>query len=220
MTGILADMTNQPSDTLIQLFTKAPIPGAVKTRLIPELGEQGAAELHIELTGRMIHELSAWGNRLELWCASDINHPWFASVPHGRFLQQGDDLGQRMAHALNHGLRRASGVLLLGTDLPPVDSAYIEQAFAALTNHDLVLGPTLDGGYGLLGLRGEVPDIFTDIPWGSAEVLSATCSRLNKRQVDYKLLPLIWDVDTPEDLVRYHAWLDSVGGDVSDGDHG
>ena len=202
-------MIKPPSDLLIQIFTKAPVPGAVKTRLIPELGKRGATELHIELTNRIIRELSARGNNLEVWCASDLDHPYFAAIPQEKFLQQGDDLGQKMAHALNDGLHRASRVVLLGTDLPPIDSAYVERAFTALAAHDLVLGPTLDGGYGLIGVRGRVPDAFTDIPWGEAEVLNATCSRLNRSRVNYALLPLVWDVDTPEDLVRYRAWLDS-----------
>jgi hypothetical protein len=80
-----------------------------------------------------------------------------------------------------------------------------------LKTHDVVLGPAEDGGYGLVGVKGEIPDMFSDIDWGTERVLSQTCARLNRDGLDFGLLPLIWDVDRPDDLSRYRAWLKGRG---------
>jgi glycosyltransferase A (GT-A) superfamily protein (DUF2064 family) len=97
----------------------------------------------------------------------------------------------------------------VGTDLPFINKSYIDLAISGLRDHAVVLGPAEDGGYGLVGINKEIPDMFFDIEWGTEKVLSQTCNRLNRGDLDYCLLPLIWDVDRPEDLQRYKAWLDN-----------
>ena len=112
-----------------------------------------------------------------------------------------------MLYSISDGLGRSERVVLVGSDCPPIDSGYVAQALALLKDHDVVLGPAEDGGYGLIGARRLLPEIFTDIIWSSDHVLSDTCSRLNEGLVNYAMLPLIWDVDRPTDIDRYYELL-------------
>ncbi|MFP6802566.1 MAG: TIGR04282 family arsenosugar biosynthesis glycosyltransferase [Pseudomonadales bacterium] len=195
-------------EPLIQILCKAPVLGKVKTRLIQKLGARGALDLYQQMFERLISELSACRFNTELWISPDKAHVFFDPYTVPRFQQAGTDLGIRMKAALSNGLARHESVILVGADLPLIDRSYIEQAVSALKTHDVVLGPADDGGYGLVGVNAKTPDIFYDIDWGTERVLSQTCARLNRDGLDYGLLPLIWDVDRPEDLQRYNAWLD------------
>ena len=185
--------------------------GKVKTRLIQKLGRRGALDLYLQMFERLIAELSASRFNTELWISPDKDHAFFEPFAFARFQQAGPHLGVRMSTALRDGLTRHDSVILVGTDLPLIDRSYIEQAVGALQTHDVVLGPAEDGGYGLVGVKAETPDMFSDIDWGTESVLSQTCARLNRDRLDYGLLPLIWDVDRPDDLPRYQAWLEGRG---------
>mgnify|MGYP006180827435 FL=1 len=198
-------------EPLIQIFCKAPVLGKVKTRLIQKLGRRGALDLYLQMFERLIAELSASRFNTELWISPDKDHAFFEPYAFARFQQAGPDLGGRMSTALRDGLTRHESVILVGTDLPLIDRSYIEQAVGALQTHDVVLGPAEDGGYGLVGVKAETPDMFSDIDWGTESVLSQTCARLNRDGLDFGLLPLIWDVDRPDDLPRYQAWLEGRG---------
>ncbi|MBO6702738.1 MAG: TIGR04282 family arsenosugar biosynthesis glycosyltransferase [Pseudomonadales bacterium] len=202
-------MKHRTSNSLVQVFTRAPVPGEVKTRLIPELGEQGAASLHADLAGHLLGSLDESELAAEVWVSSDADHPFFDQFSAERRDQQGSGLGERMSFALEDGLSRATNVVLIGTDLPTLDLNYVESAFDALESHEVVLGPAVDGGYGLIGVSGSAPAIFSGIAWGGPAVLAETCRKLNELRCRYRLLPLIWDVDTPEDLVRYDAWMEA-----------
>mgnify|MGYP002633816008 CR=1 FL=1 len=197
-------------DPLIQIFCKAPVIGQVKTRLISSLGERGALNLYQQMFERLIADLSASRFNIELWISPDKNHGFFQQYRLPKCQQTGVDLGASMHAALNSGLTRHASVILLGTDLPLIDCSYVELAVNALQTHEVVLGPAEDGGYGLVGVKGESPDMFSKIEWGTERVLSQTCARLNRDGLDYHLLPLIWDVDRPADLPRYEAWLGRV----------
>ena len=197
-------------EPLIQIFCKAPVIGQVKTRLISALGARGAFELHQQMLSRVIAELSVSPLKAELWISPDKEHSFFQQYRLPRFQQTGDDLGASMCAALNSGLTRHGPVILLGTDLPLIDGSYVELAVNALQTHEVVLGPAEDGGYGLVGVNAKTPDMFTGIDWGTERVLSQTCATLNRDGLDYRLLPLIWDVDRPADLPRYEAWLGGV----------
>ena len=194
-------------EPLIQILCKAPVLGKVKTRLIQEMGKRRALDLYLQMFERLMAELSASRFKTELWISPDKDHAFFEPFAFARFQQAGPDLGGRMSTALRDGLNRYESVILVGTDLPLVNRSYIEQAVNALRDHDVIIGPAEDGGYGLVGVKGEIPDMFSDIDWGTERVLSQTCARLNRDQLDFGLLPLIWDVDRPADLRRYEAWL-------------
>ena len=194
-------------DHLVQIFCKLPEPGKVKTRLEPCLGKQGAADLSGELLERVIVRLKPFFNT-ELRYACDGAHHYLKRFPGLKQIQQlGGDLGIRMFNSMADGLARSERVILVGSDCPQIDAGYVSHALALLKDHDVVLGPAEDGGYGLIGARRLLPEIFTDIIWSTDHVLSDTCSRLNKGSVNYAMLPLIWDIDRPSDVERYYFLL-------------
>ena len=190
-------------DACLQIFARAPVPGAVKTRLIPVLGADGAAGLQTKLLQRTLamatqSELAP----VQLWCAPDCDHAAFRDCPGvSRYVQQGADLGERMHHALIAGLETARRVILIGTDCPGLDGGYLCQAIERLAAHDVVLGPAEDGGYVLIGWRRPV-DLFTGIDWGSERVLDQTRARLRAAGASWHELPMLWDVDRPADVAR------------------
>ena len=195
-------------EPLIQVFCKAPVLGKVKTRLIQKFGARRALDLHKQMIERLMADFSLDTPQTELWI-TPRDHVYFERYAVSRFQQEGDDLGARMSGALQDGLIRHESVILVGTDLPLINKSYIDLAISGLRDHAVVLGPAEDGGYGLVGINKEIPDMFFDIEWGTEKVLSQACNRLNRGDLDYCLLPLIWDVDRPEDLQRYKAWLDN-----------
>ena len=199
------------SEPLIQIFCRAPVMGQVKTRLEPELGVMGAHQLYQQMLMRLINEFSVASWPLEFWVSSDRNHTFFHSYRRPKFQQISGNLGASMRAALKSGLTRHESVILLGADLPLIDLSYVAIAVNQLKEHDVVFGPAEDGGYGLVGVRTSLPAMFADIDWGSDRVLSQSCDRLNCEGANFHLLPLIWDVDRPEDLPRYRAWLKSRG---------
>jgi len=173
---------------VLQVFAKAPVPGAVKTRLIPPLDATAAAMLHRALVEHTLLLAASMRpaivDRIELWCAPDTAHPFFAQCA-SRFpltlrSQHGADLGARMHHALNDALARGDLPVLIGTDCPSLDSARIDEAFAALAPGpaDVVLLPTEDGGYALIGANRLNPLLFEGIAWSTANVFAQTVDRI------------------------------------------
>jgi len=191
------------------VFAKAPTPGQVKTRLIPSLGESGAAQLQRQLIARTLHTAEeARLGTLELWCAPGPDDPFFAACAQrygiGLRTQCEGNLGARMAFALESALATGSPGLLIGCDCPVLTPAYLREAAAALADgNDAVLGPAEDGGYVLIGLARHPPaQLFADVPWGTATVMQETRVRLTQSNFRWSELALVWDVDRPEDLQR------------------
>lgn len=195
----------------ILIFAKAPVPGYAKTRLIPALGAQGAAELQARLIRRTVDLAIASGLApVELWVCGHSGLEFFDAFHHavdGRIHpQSGADLGARMGHALDHALKAADFAVLIGTDCPPLEITHLERACAALAGGaDTVLGPAEDGGYVLIGLRRCDPRIFDGIAWGTPEVLRQTRERIGALGWVGRELPVLWDVDQPHDLERLAA---------------
>ena len=194
----------------VLLFAKAPVPGQVKTRMIPALGADGAAGLHARLLRETVVRLSAAAVApLELWCAPDTRHALFGELAelHGLTLhqQRGDGLGERLLGASADALGRADSVALIGSDCPELGAAYLAQAFDALrsTGVDAVLGPAADGGYVLLALRRAEPPLFTEMPWGGDQVAAITRERMAALGWRWRELPVLRDVDRPPDLLWY-----------------
>jgi rSAM/selenodomain-associated transferase 1 len=194
---------------LLAIMAKAPVPGAAKTRLIPALGAEGAARLHARLLRDTLARLAA--ARLcpvQLWCAPDTRHPAFAEWAAQVELcpQPPGSLGERMDHIARAGLSAARPVVIVGTDLPELDAAYVEAALLALAEaSDAVLGPTEDGGYGLLGLNRFDPSVFEGLPWSTAGVADETRRRFRALGWNWRELPRLWDVDRPEDWARFET---------------
>jgi hypothetical protein len=190
------------------VFAKAPVPGQVKTRLISALGEAEAARLHKRL---VCHTLEAVMEGqfapVSLWCSPTPDHPFFQNcrLTYGvtLYCQQGNDLGERMAHAFEETLKGSATAVLIGTDCPSLSAKDLKTAFEVLCHgSDAVLGPAEDGGYVLIGLRRPAPGLFVDMPWGSELVLAETRARLHALNLRFHELPRRWDVDRPEDLMR------------------
>lgn len=197
---------------LIQ-FAREPVAGAVKTRMIPQLTPQQACDLHSELVLWTAGRLAAARlGRVELAVAGDRGHALFQRClglgVAGLSAQRGADLGERMHNALLDGLTRFERVLLVGSDCPGIDRAYLVQALAALEQAEVVLGRAEDGGYVLIGARRVCRAMFEGIPWGSAGVLAATTGRLRQLGLDWVELPALADIDRPGDLPNWVALRD------------
>jgi rSAM/selenodomain-associated transferase 1 len=207
----------RPERTRIAVFGKAPVPGAVKTRLAPLLGIDGAAGLH---AGLLRHALAtAVQSRVgpvDLWCAPDTHHEFFTRCA-GAFgvgleRQEGADLGERMKHAADAALSRGEAIVIIGADCPCLDVMHLHDVAAALASHDAVVIPAEDGGYVLIALSRDVPSVFEGIAWGGPAVMAQTRARLEGAGVRAKELPAMWDVDRPEDYARLarEGLLDTV----------
>lgn len=195
-------------NTALLIFAKAPEPGFSKTRLIPVLGAARAAAAHETLSKRVFQAVATSQLNIALWGASA--HPALAqwAAENGWTLQQqhGDDLGQRMSHALARTLAGGAGrAILIGTDCPLMSADYVAQAEAALDTADVVLGPAEDGGYVLIGCKRTEPALFRDIDWGTDRVLQQTLRAASQAQRSVALLDALWDVDRPEDWQRFLA---------------
>lgn len=199
-------------DSRILLFAKPPVPGKVKTRLIPRLGEAGAAQLYQHMLGHVWQSANAdILCPVQLWVTSEPEHWFFAALPGADtpFLQQGADLGARMHHAASTTLQHCEQVLIIGGDCVSLDSDYLAQALNTLrSGKDVVIGPAEDGGYVLLGLRRADVPIFQSMPWGASGVFRQTGERLAAAGVSWRALAERWDVDQASDLHRLPAsWL-------------
>lgn len=193
--------------TALIVFAKAPIAGHAKTRLIPALGAQGAAALaECLMHATLEHAVAAGIGPVELCVTPDRNHPAFAAAVrrHGIVLtEQGDgDLGARMARAFDRVLRSHAQALLIGTDAPRLDAAYLRAAASALSSADAVFGPAADGGYTLIGMKQARPELFAGMHWSHDQVMAHTRLRLAQAKLRHLELPVLHDVDEPPDLVH------------------
>lgn len=189
----------------IVIFAKAPLPGRVKTRLIPALSADGAARL----AGRMLRDMFAQANSVliasaELCLDPEPDHPdWEGLLPrHAKLLSaQGDgDLGERLARAARRVIADGARALLVGTDCPSLTERRLRDACWELETHDAVIYPTFDGGYALLGLKSFDPTIFSGIDWSTASVARQTRARIAALGWSLHLGETLQDVDEPEDL--------------------
>ena len=198
-------------ETLV-LFAKPPEAGKVKTRLASGLGESAAVHLYrsflhdsLALTERWCQtKVAADYNRRVVLYASEED-PFFRDLVQTSgvqlAVQEGEDLGERMAHCLEtefaHG---AKAVCIIGADTPALPLAYLNEAFRALHWEDVVLGPTFDGGYWLVGAQQRVPEIFTGILWSSNSVMKDSVQKAIEEGYRLQILPFWYDIDTAEDL--------------------
>jgi uncharacterized protein len=199
---------------VLQVFARAPVPGACKTRLIPALGAEGAATLHARLVRHSLEVAQEWSKstpdaRVELWCAGEPAHPFFAECVRdfGVMLreQTGEGLGARMWLALCGALAAGKLPVLVGTDCPWLTRDDIAESFVRLAQADAVFGPADDGGYVLTGLKRAVPELYAGIPWGSGKVMAATRKAAAQVHVELSELRKLADIDTPQDIKQLAA---------------
>jgi uncharacterized protein len=196
-------------DFPLAILAKAPLPGRVKTRLIPALGAEQAARVHerlLRLTLAVAAEATP-GHRITLWTALDHAHPLFLELAdhHGVELraQPEGDLGQRMHHAFQ---AMPGPGLVIGSDCPVLTATLLRRCQAALTEAEAVCLPAEDGGYALIGLRRAQARLFAGIDWGTDRVMAQTRRRLLELGWQLASPATVWDVDRPEDVAR---WLGS-----------
>jgi len=200
------------ADNALVILTKAPEPGQSKTRLVPPLSFEEAAELARALLLDQLQNLAHLTTaQLFFAFAPPSAASFFAALlprETSCFPQQGDSLGDRMRHAFeilfSRGFRH---VFLIGGDLPAVPLETLADAVATLENKDseVVLGPSLDGGYYLLGLSRLIPEIFEGIIWSQPDVLTLTTAKLVALNRKYKLISPWYDIDTMDDLRHLQA---------------
>jgi len=189
------------------VFTRYPEPGKAKTRLIPALGSEGAADLHRRMTEytlatvkqlQQVHSLTvqvwfAGGDltQMQTWLGSDLLYQ----------LQPEGNLGDRMTQAFQSAFNNyVDTAIIIGTDCPNLTDTILAQAFVELQQNDVVLGPATDGGYYLIGLRQFVPELFEAIAWSTERVFQQTVDIASKLNLSLTCLPTLTDVDRPEDL--------------------
>ena len=186
------------------IFARVPAKGLVKTRLAEAVGADKALEIYEALLAATLRKLAPGEGRFdpEIWVAGDIDafarwqgRTGMRGLGHRLVAQSNGDLGERMARAFDDGVR-----ILVGTDIPAMTVGYVEQALEALRTSDVVLGPTEDGGYCLIGMNSPHRKLFHGIPWSTAGVLASTLRAADNLRV--RLLDELWDVDDARDLAR------------------
>ena len=190
---------------MIVVFARAPVPGRAKTRLVPRLGEWGAARLHARLVRHAL-AVAAASHCGPVELHGTARHAYF-SLFQNFHLQRGADLGARMHHAFSVCLRRSERVILIGTDCPSLTPRDLRRAERLLQGGcHAVIAPAEDGGYGLIALRRNSPRLFEGIVWGGPDVYRETLRRLERLGWRWRALRTVWDVDRPGDLERLR-WL-------------
>jgi uncharacterized protein len=201
---------SQQSDIAVAVLAKAPIAGFAKTRLIPVLGEAGAAALQARLSERAVETAVQAGiGPVTLWATPDETHTSFHALAEKYAItlarQPDGDLGARMLAAI---IAARGPALVIGTDCPALTPDHLRTAAAALREGmDVVITPAEDGGYVLIGMSQAHPALFSDISWGESTVMVQTRQRLRAQNLAWHELATLWDLDRPEDLPR----LASIG---------
>jgi uncharacterized protein len=201
----------QRAESALVIFAKAPIPGEVKTRLCPPLTPDEAATLHGSFVLDMLERTKLAVAKLQLpfhrylACAPSSELVFFKIMEERqgvRLLDQvGEDLGQRM-HGIFSGLfaKGYAQVIIVGTDVPTLPLSVYQEAFSMLGRSDVVLGPALDGGYYLIGLKQPAEQLFTGVPWSTDQVLAVTQQQAKPLGLSVELTTAWRDVDTITDL--------------------
>ena len=206
--------------TCVIVFAKNPRPHQVKTRLVPTLSPEQAATLYTAF-------LTDWCNTLTKRSGVDLIIAYtppeaesdlhaligddFTYIP-----QTGTDLGERLASATQWAAKHGyTKILLVGSDSPTLPLSHISEALTQLDSRDVVIGPSTDGGYYLIGFSARnvttiVPFVFQGIAWSTADVFRQTVARIYSIKATVGLLPPWYDVDTAEDLAFLHAHISAM----------
>jgi uncharacterized protein len=182
------------------LFTRYPVPGEAKTRLIPAVGAATAALVHKRLTEQTVATLRAAAGLIQIAYTGGTAaqfEEWLGSDLHYQEQVEGD-LTEKLLAMLD-----PCPCIFFGADTPGLTNGHVEAAVAALADHDAVIGPAEDGGYYLIGLAAPMPFLFTDMAWSTDAVFPETIKRLEAAGLRHIVLDTLSDVDRPEDLV---AW--------------
>jgi len=206
---IFLDLTVKNDKALI-VFARLPVEGKAKTRLAKDIGDKNAASFYRVCAEHLFSEVREtkkpgvdlflfYSNRVEAdrikeWVGDDFSF----------YAQIGDDLGIRMLNAFDSVFKIGyEKIIIVGTDVPEMNSGLLEEAFSELDKNDFVIGQSTDGGYYLLGMKFLTEDIFKGINWGTATVFNSTINMLDRKKVRYSILKKLIDIDTKQDLVQW-----------------
>lgn len=194
-----------PLDTLVVVMCKAPVRGLVKTRLAADVGDDAALAVYSELLDYVLDRLHHANVHVAVFVeGGELDSRFRGKNTWHFFPQRGSDLGERIVSAL-HEAPCVEKMLVIGTDMPFIDATLLTSASSALDSADVVIGPCVDGGYYLIGMRRVHEELFEGIPWSSADVLDSTLARCTEHGLTSHLLPLLRDVDTLDDLLALQA---------------
>jgi hypothetical protein len=193
------------------IFAKYWEPGGVKTRLARDIGQEAAATLQREFFRTLVHRFGTIAATRVVRFAPPDRRAEFASLTGGNWQlepQSAGDLGHRMADYFRAAFQRGcERVVLIGSDSPTLPPTVVTDAFERLATDSVVLGPSADGGYYLVGAAGSVPPIFGEVEWSTGSVWDQTRRQLAAARIPYAQLPLWYDVDNVDDLRRLAAEL-------------
>jgi rSAM/selenodomain-associated transferase 1 len=198
------------NNNLIIVFVRSPELGKVKTRLARSIGDQSALNIYkilLKHTAAVLRDLSF--DKVVYFSEKIDNNDLWENSLFEKKLQKGADLGERMHHAFDTAFNKGyKKVLIIGSDLFDLTSSIITSAFEALETYDISIGPSLDGGYYLLGMKKLQPEVFKNKKWGTDSVLEHTLQDLKKQKI--KLLKALNDIDTLEDLQQQPKLLYNI----------
>ncbi len=200
-------------DNAVILFARDPVLGKVKTRLFPYLNNETILKLYTCFLRDSLEKIRKVENADLFVGIAPSNESGFFTGMQGSdiriFVQEGKELGDKMRQAIQD--RFAEGyekVVIIGSDSPSLPVSYIKRALSS--DKALILGPSTDGGYYLIGMRGKLVEVFAGVTWGTENVLQETCERLVRGGVALELLPVWYDIDTPEDLKFFKTHLQLI----------
>lgn len=199
-------MTNSADQTLLMVFLKWPEAGRVKTRLARKIGEKAALDIYRKLLEHTRAVAVAVDTNRQAWIApTDHSIHWeeWGRPQFDRHDQPPGHLGEKMQNAFKHGFSSGyNRIVIIGSDCPTLQPSHIEQAFRELRHSDVVLGPSRDGGYYLLGLNRYRPRLFEEMPWSRPGLYDKTLSMIEEEQLSLKTLEELNDIDTAADLAE------------------
>ena len=191
-------------NSVLIIFIKNPILGKVKTRLARSIGDEKALMIYRELLNKTMDIASKTECNREVWYSGYINEN--DQVDPRLFekkLQEGSNLGERMSNSFSQAFENGSDkAVIIGSDCPDVTDELIAKAFQILDKADLVIGPSLDGGYYLLGMKKYHPELFLGIEWSEISVYETTVRKAKSIGLKISVLPALNDIDTIEDLKK------------------
>jgi uncharacterized protein len=193
------------SKEALLIFTKNPEAGKVKTRLAATLGDEAALSIYRQL---LLHTVSATEylpvDKFVFYSNHIGQKDYWSDKNYYKLLQEGNDLGERMKNAFVAAFQKGyNKVVIIGTDCPDLNAPVIMNAYVYLEDHDIVIGPAIDGGYYLLGMKKLHPRLFEKIDWSTGKVLAQTLKICESSNLSTFLLPELSDIDDENDLKKY-----------------
>ncbi len=186
------------------IFVKNLIDGKVKTRLAATMGNVAAMDIYRQLLEKTHQTVKMFETDKIVFYSDFIADDTWEKTFFKKQLQVGDSLGKRMENAFKSFFAEGyQKLIIIGTDCPGINETILDKAFAELEEHDLAIGPAIDGGYYLLGMKRELSYLFQNISWSTDMVLEQTISLCKKNQLTYFLLPVLSDIDVEKDLPHF-----------------